>query len=895
MAQIKQDHGTRIPKLFIFFIIVFLSMTLTFVTAYAERPQKNLSPRTNLPIIEKSEWIIECPEKRNVMTSLGLGLYEFVNKKADYALQDVLCKSLETKNPHQYIVKGDYPNQYIFNEESYAVLVEARINTNKTNKDIQDKKRKVPFFIEDDECYENHSQYLNPVLYMPKIKTLFSWIRLDKVTTFSQCDIVKDVIHSASISTETECPAAQQNPTPGTHECGGVTNIRNAYEFPCFNKALGIKYPGMSVIASGLNGMGPHTVFLEPYMERGRMIFSAYGNNGNQTLHNTIDDPYNIEVCSDFIFLGIPNQSDGECLINFEAGLAELTFDLPLMGEDIIANYCYYDGDGSDGLSQDEYNGSAGNGIKIAIIDNFKGLSVAIDGFMIPPEGYGLVIDSSAKFASTHGTNVATVIHQLAPYAELRLYSFPNNAGCAERKLFLDDLGATDVDIIHMSQASWGCSFHDGDVLRPIGEAITNLVTVNNKVVVISADNQGEKHRMSLEQGLPVAMADPTYGDDICSTLTSNVMNLVPIDEQPMPYSDPGKTAYCLQNWYDGDPATLGDVTYPFIKFKTSANQPSKAHVTLTFNDWDEQNKIEKIIHINHITDPWFSLVKNTGNFPNGNQWDYTNQGCGYYVNNHTEVVAKIQGSSDTISFDVPAGDHEWILTSYNTDQVFVGGLMCAYNAISSQYCDCADMQNTGCDENNNSICDTEEDPPYNPMPPGLYNQECVKCINRDMPEAHAIFWGAAYLDTDQYHDKWSVTDFSSVDAAIVVGAQDASQTESDYFSDSGLIDYSSRGFSNQNFSVNTIDIVAPSEFKGIQVKANNTTGFGFFAGTSMSSPVVTAAIALMASQPYYINNGGVVQAAQDLLNNAYNNNSDPAYEEYKFGNGILSLDPNYP
>ena len=105
MAQIKQDHGTRIPKLFIFFIIVFLSMTLTFVTAYAERPQKNLSPRTNLPIIEKSEWIIECPEKRNVMTSLGLGLYEFVNKKADYALQDVLCKSLETKNHISILLK----------------------------------------------------------------------------------------------------------------------------------------------------------------------------------------------------------------------------------------------------------------------------------------------------------------------------------------------------------------------------------------------------------------------------------------------------------------------------------------------------------------------------------------------------------------------------------------------------------------------------------------------------------------------------------------------------------------------------------------------------------------------------------------------------------------------
>jgi subtilisin family serine protease len=107
--------------------------------------------------------------------------------------------------------------------------------------------------------------------------------------------------------------------------------------------------------------------------------------------------------------------------------------------------------------------GNSAAGIKIGVIDlGFTSLSSAQASGDLPPTGPNLSITDytgTGTGGTTHGTNVAEIVHDMAPGASLYLAKIANEVQLGQA---LDDMTAAGVKVINHSVAWYGAAFYDG-------------------------------------------------------------------------------------------------------------------------------------------------------------------------------------------------------------------------------------------------------------------------------------------------------------------------------------------------------------------------------------------------------------------------------------------------
>ena len=107
--------------------------------------------------------------------------------------------------------------------------------------------------------------------------------------------------------------------------------------------------------------------------------------------------------------------------------------------------------------------GNNAGGIKIGVIDlGFGSLSTAQASGDLPPTGPNLTITDytgTGTGGTSHGTNVAEIVHQMAPGASLYLAKITNEVQLGQA---LDDMAAAGVKVINHSVAWYAAAFYDG-------------------------------------------------------------------------------------------------------------------------------------------------------------------------------------------------------------------------------------------------------------------------------------------------------------------------------------------------------------------------------------------------------------------------------------------------
>ncbi len=107
--------------------------------------------------------------------------------------------------------------------------------------------------------------------------------------------------------------------------------------------------------------------------------------------------------------------------------------------------------------------GNSAAGIKIGVIDlGFTSLSTAQASGDLPPTGPNLSITDytgTGTGGTNHGTNVAEIVHDMAPGASLYLAKIANEVQLGQA---LDDMTAAGVKVINHSVAWYGAAFYDG-------------------------------------------------------------------------------------------------------------------------------------------------------------------------------------------------------------------------------------------------------------------------------------------------------------------------------------------------------------------------------------------------------------------------------------------------
>ena len=107
--------------------------------------------------------------------------------------------------------------------------------------------------------------------------------------------------------------------------------------------------------------------------------------------------------------------------------------------------------------------GNSAAGIKIGVIDlGFGSLSTAQASGDLPPTGPNLSITDytgTGTGGTDHGTNVAEIVHDMAPGASLYLAKIANEVQLGQA---LDDMTAAGVKVINHSVAWYGAAFYDG-------------------------------------------------------------------------------------------------------------------------------------------------------------------------------------------------------------------------------------------------------------------------------------------------------------------------------------------------------------------------------------------------------------------------------------------------
>jgi subtilisin family serine protease len=107
--------------------------------------------------------------------------------------------------------------------------------------------------------------------------------------------------------------------------------------------------------------------------------------------------------------------------------------------------------------------GNAAAGIKIGVIDlGFGSLATSQASGDLPPTGPNLtVIDytGTGTGGTNHGTNVAEIVHEMAPGASLYLAKISTEVQMGQA---LDDMAAAGVKVINHSAAWYAAAFYDG-------------------------------------------------------------------------------------------------------------------------------------------------------------------------------------------------------------------------------------------------------------------------------------------------------------------------------------------------------------------------------------------------------------------------------------------------
>jgi hypothetical protein len=107
--------------------------------------------------------------------------------------------------------------------------------------------------------------------------------------------------------------------------------------------------------------------------------------------------------------------------------------------------------------------GNNAAGIKVGVIDlGFGSLSAAQASGDLPPTGSNLTITDytgTGTGGTSHGTNVAEIVHDMAPGASLYLAKIANEVQLGQA---LDDMAAAGVKVINHSVAWYAAAFYDG-------------------------------------------------------------------------------------------------------------------------------------------------------------------------------------------------------------------------------------------------------------------------------------------------------------------------------------------------------------------------------------------------------------------------------------------------
>ncbi len=197
-----------------------------------------------------------------------------------------------------------------------------------------------------------------------------------------------------------------------------------------------------------------------------------------------------------------------------------------------------------------------GAGVKIGIIDlGFAALSTSQAANELPPTGAGLnIIDYSGTGTGgiNHGTNVAEIVHDMAPGAELYLAKISTDL---ELEIAVNDMIASGVQVINHSVGWYAAAFYDGT--GPICD-ITNTAAANGLIWANSAGNARQQHYLG-----NFTDTDGNLAHEFATGQNYNTINVTS-----------GYTYTLVLNWdaypsttvdynlylYNGDPAAGGNI-----------------------------------------------------------------------------------------------------------------------------------------------------------------------------------------------------------------------------------------------------------------------------------------------------------------------------------------------
>ena len=163
------------------------------------------------------------------------------------------------------------------------------------------------------------------------------------------------------------------------------------------------------------------------------------------------------------------------------------------------------DNEGPGLVNSDSYNniGTAGTGIKIAIIDNGYGeydLTLTnTPGCLPDPYTYydctsGTCIELPEDTGTkTHGRGCTQLVYDHAPAADYFLYKVGTNA---EKAAAIEHADALDVDIISMSLSSYNTGWDDDSGV--VCDAATDVLSNDDMLIFVSAGNRNGTHYQSV-------------------------------------------------------------------------------------------------------------------------------------------------------------------------------------------------------------------------------------------------------------------------------------------------------------------------------------------------------------------------------------------------------------
>jgi len=197
-----------------------------------------------------------------------------------------------------------------------------------------------------------------------------------------------------------------------------------------------------------------------------------------------------------------------------------------------------------------------GTGVKIGIIDlGFAALSASQAANELPPTGAGLsIVDYSGTGTGgiNHGTNVAEIVHDMAPGAQLYLAKISTDL---ELEAAVNDMIASGVQVINHSVGWYAAAFYDGT--GPLCD-ITNTAAANGIIWANSAGNARQQHYLG-----GFTDSDGNLFHEFATGKNYNTINV-----------SSGYTYTLVLNWdaypsttvdydlflYNGDPATGGNI-----------------------------------------------------------------------------------------------------------------------------------------------------------------------------------------------------------------------------------------------------------------------------------------------------------------------------------------------